>query len=61
MSYRIPPEIAHQFREWEERQRYNPTEWEKVEHNLDFTKVRRIIPITAHYYSNFNGREQPNR
>lgn len=61
MPMNLPPEVQKRFHEWDDRQRYNPVETEKVEGNLRMTKVRRIIPITSHYYSNFNGREQPNR
>jgi len=57
----LPPQVGKRVEEWEERQRHNPVEWEKVEHNLDFTKVRRTIPITSHYFSNNNEREQPSR
>lgn len=57
----IPPEVAQKFAEWGDRQKYNPIETEKVEGNLRMTKVRRTIPITAHYFSNNNEREQPSR
>lgn len=61
MRMNMPPEVAHSFKEWEDRQRYNPMETEKVEGNLRMTKVRRTIPITSHYFSNNNEREQPGR
>lgn len=61
MPMNLPPEVREKFDEWGKRQRYNPVETEKVEGNLRMTKIRRTIPITSHYYSNFNGREQPNR
>jgi hypothetical protein len=61
MPLNLPPEVKATFHEWETRQRYNPVEVEKVEGNLRMTKIRRTIPITSHYYSNFNGREQPTR
>lgn len=61
MPMNLPPEVQERFDEWEKRQKFNPVEVEKVEGNLRMTKIRRTIPITAHYYSNFNGREQPNR
>jgi hypothetical protein len=61
MPMNLPPEVTEKFDEWEKRQLYNPVETEKVEGTLRMTKVRRTIPITSHYYSNFNGREQPNR
>jgi len=57
----LPPEVAKRFAEWDDRQRYNPAETEKVEGNLRMTKIRRTIPITSHYFSNNNEREQPNR
>jgi len=57
----VPPEVEQVWHEWDVRQKYNPMETERVEGNLRMTKVRRIVPITSHYYSNFNGREQPNR
>lgn len=61
MTMNLPPEVAQKFKEWDSRQQYNPQEVEQVEGNLRMTKIRRTIPITAHYYSNFNEREQPNR
>lgn len=61
MPMNLPPEVAHKFKDWDTEQRYHPQEVEKVEGNLRMTKVRRTVPITAHYYSNFNEREQPNR
>lgn len=61
MPMNLPPEVAQKFREWDSRQRYNPMETEQVEGNLRMTKIRRTVPITSHYYSNFNDREQPNR
>ena len=36
-------------------QRYNPVDVEKVEGNLRMTEVRRMVPITQHYYSNYPG------
>jgi hypothetical protein len=57
----IPQEVAHKFAEWESRQKYNPMETEQVEGNLRMTKIRRTIPITSHYFSNNNEREQPHR
>lgn len=61
MPMNLPPEIEKRVEEWETRQLYNPVETEKVEGNLRMTKVRRTIPITSHYFSNFNEREQPKR
>lgn len=61
MPMNLPPEVAQKFAEWDKRQIYNPVETEKVEGTLWLTQNRRIIPITQHYYSNFNAREQPNR
>lgn len=57
----FPPEVAQKFRQWDSVQKYNPMETEKVEGNLRMTKIRRTIPITAHYFSNNNEREQPHR
>jgi len=58
----IPPEVARKFEEdWGDKQIYNPIESEKVEGNLRMTKIRRTIPLTAHYFSNNNEREQPTR
>lgn len=61
MPMNLPPEVAQKFKEWDSRQQYNPMETEQVEGNLRMTMIRRTIPITKHYYSNANGREQPNR
>lgn len=61
MPMNLPPETEKRIDEWETRQLYNPVETEKVEGNLRMTKVRRTIPITHHYFSNFNEREQPRR
>ncbi len=61
MPMNLPPQVAQRFKDWDSEQRYNPQEWEQVEGNLRMTKIRRTIPITSHYYSNFNAREQPNR
>jgi len=58
---KLPPEVAQVFHQWDVKQKYNPMETEQVEGNLRMTKIRRTIPITAHYYSNFNAREQPTR
>lgn len=52
MPMNLPPEVQERFDEWEKRQKYTPVEVEKVEGNLRMTKIRRTIPITAHYYSN---------
>ncbi len=57
----LPEKLAREVQQWEIRQRYHPEETEKVEGNLRMTKIRRTIPITAHYYSNFTGGENPNR
>lgn len=57
----LPPEVEQRIDQWENRRLYSPVETEKVEGNLRITKIRRTIPVTSHYYSNFNGREQPNR
>ncbi|HLN64981.1 MAG TPA: hypothetical protein VK464_25960 [Symbiobacteriaceae bacterium] len=57
----LPPEVAHKFHEHETDQKYHPDDVEQVEGNLRMTKVRRTIPITAHYFSNNNAREQPHR
>ncbi|HEY3365639.1 MAG TPA: hypothetical protein VGK74_11340 [Symbiobacteriaceae bacterium] len=57
----LPPEVEKKFHEWDVRQKYNPMETEQVEGNLRMTKIRRTIPITSHYFSNNNEREQPNR
>lgn len=57
----LPPEVEKVFKEWDDVQKYNPMETEQVEGNLRMTKVRRTIPITAHYFSNNNEREQPRR
>jgi len=56
MPFRLPPEVLQEAEEWELRQRYNPVETEQVEGNLRMTKIRRTIPITQHYYSNYPGR-----
>lgn len=61
MPLNLPPQVEKEVDEWEDRQRFNPIATEKVEGNLRMTKIRRTIPITAHYFSNHNGREQPNR
>lgn len=57
----MPPEVAKKIGEVETIRKYNPVEWEQVEGNLRMTKIRRTIPITAHYFSNNNEREQPHR
>ncbi|HWI63928.1 MAG TPA: hypothetical protein VNT75_19000 [Symbiobacteriaceae bacterium] len=57
----IPPEVAKKFTEWGDRMTFNPIATEKVEGNLRMTKIRRTIPLTAHYFSNNNEREQPSR
>lgn len=57
----LPPEVAKIFHEWDDKQKYNPMETEQVEGNLRMTKIRRTIPITSHYYSTNNEREQANR
>ncbi|HYG58520.1 MAG TPA: hypothetical protein VD902_10720 [Symbiobacteriaceae bacterium] len=57
----LPPEVSKIFHEWDVKQKYNPMETEQVEGNLRMTKIRRTIPITSHYFSNFNEREQPTR
>lgn len=57
----LPPEVANVFKEWDDEQKYHPMETEQVEGNLRMTKVRRTIPITAHYFSTNNRREQPSR
>lgn len=56
MALNLPPEVAKRFAEWDEKQRYNPMETERVEGNLRMTKVRRTIPITSHYFSNAEDR-----
>lgn len=61
MPMNLPPQIKNEIAEWKERQRYNPVETEKVEGNLRLTRVRRTIPITSHYYSNFTERKQTDR
>ena len=57
----VPPEVAQEFQEWGDRQKFNPIETEKVEGTLRMTKIRRTIPLTSHYFSNNNEREQPRR
>ncbi len=57
MSEILPPEVRQEIEEWEIRQRYNPVDVEKVEGNLRMTKVRRTVPITQHYYSNYPGQK----
>lgn len=52
----LPPEIEHQIHAWEVQQRFNPVETEKAEGNLRMTKIRRIVPITQFYYSQFHER-----
>jgi hypothetical protein len=54
----LPPEIEHQVHAWKAQQRFNPVETEKVEGSFStrMTKIRRIIPPTQFYYSNFHGR-----
>jgi hypothetical protein len=48
----LPPEVVEKLKAWDTAQIYNPVETEKVEDNLRNTKVRRIVPIQSHYYSN---------
>lgn len=57
----FPPEVERVFHEWDVKQKYNPMETEQVEGNLRMTKIRRTIPITSHYFSTNNEREQPTR
>lgn len=52
----LPPEIEHEIHAWEVHQRFNPEETEKVEGNLRMTKIRRTVPLTQFYYSQFHNR-----
>jgi hypothetical protein len=57
----LPEEVEQKFHEWDVVQKYNPMETEQVEGNLRMTKIRRTIPLTSHYFSTNNAREQPHR
>jgi hypothetical protein len=57
----LPKEVQKDIGAYELQQQYNPDETEQVEGNLRMTKIRRTIPITSHYFSTNNEREQPHR
>lgn len=61
MPINLPPEVQQAADQYRDRQRYNPEEWERVEGNLRMTKIRRTIPVTQHYYSNFPNQVPPDR